>query len=104
MADYRVRQCAGMQWAGLLAKFGNDRKAVEDNRGEELECYCSADYSNIYTLFSRSTQLESLNSADPNKGTQSWDMSEDLSSQPWSINKDDYELQEVLGECVYLLP
>ncbi len=60
MADYRVRQCAGMRWAGLLAlvaKFGNDRKAVEDNRGEELECYCSADYSNIYTLFSISTQL-----------------------------------------------
>jgi len=27
-------------------------------------------------------------------------MSEDLSSQPWSINKDDYELQEVIGECV----
>ncbi|KAG5268566.1 hypothetical protein AALO_G00213980 [Alosa alosa] len=24
-------------------------------------------------------------------------MSEDLSSQPWSINKDDYELQEVIG-------
>lgn len=25
-------------------------------------------------------------------------MSEDLSSQPWSINKDDYELQEVIGK------
>ncbi|XP_055010211.1 serine/threonine-protein kinase OSR1-like [Boleophthalmus pectinirostris] len=24
-------------------------------------------------------------------------MSEDLSSQPWSINKDDYELHEVIG-------
>lgn len=26
-------------------------------------------------------------------------MSEDLSAQPWSINKDDYELQEVIGKC-----
>lgn len=26
-------------------------------------------------------------------------MSEDLSSQTWSINKDDYELQEVIGKC-----
>lgn len=66
MADYRVRQCVGMWWAGLLAlvaKFGNDRKAVEDNRREELECYCFADYTNIYTLFSVSTHLYCLASA-----------------------------------------
>lgn len=66
MAVYRARQCVGMWWAGLLAlvaKFGNDRKAIEDNRGEELECYCFADYSNIYTLFSVSTQHQCLDSS-----------------------------------------
>jgi len=66
MAVNWARQCVGMWWAGLLAlvaKFGNDRKAIEDNRGEELECYCFADYSNIYTLFSESTQHQCLDSS-----------------------------------------
>lgn len=34
---------------------------------------------------------------DSTASTDSSAMSEDLSSQPWSINKDDYELHEVIG-------
>lgn len=81
--------------ARLVSNFGNDRSAAGfAKKGKCRPRWSCLDYFEFFlrTFVGFNTfSTHSTASADPST------MSEDLSSQPWSINKDDYELHEVIG-------